>query len=338
MIFLLIITIICIIIYCNKINIDNTKCSNNKYEHYKNDIKNINNNDEINVTKNKINNVKNQKNINKNELQGNNNKISKQKRNINPSKIKNSNKFLKNYELIKNHYHTDYKDIITVINNIFTSNESKFNIGNLPVKHIKINKNEMDDINDLVYDFIDNINQYIINIPENRNEMSGWNEILNEKSIESGWDKQRKLLGLSPSLYNEPAKNDSVELIEIINVEKYITIGTINEEKISIMFVLRKLNVKDMILIKIDFLKNPFEDKSLIIDNIYIVGYIMRKTEIYTDGYSKNNNFYHFDELNKGEFIDLGVISSVLLNKYEEQKKYNENWIENLDENDKYFL
>lgn len=336
MIFLLIITIICIIIYCNNINNNYAKCSNNKYEHYKNNITDINNNNNKIYQKNK----KSHKYSNNSYLKDSHEKLERKfpNKNMNPSKIKNSNKFLKNYELIKNHYHTDYKDIITIINNIFTSNESKFNIGNLPVKYIKINKNEMDDVNELVHDFIDNINHFLINMPENRNEMSGWNEILNEKTIESGWEKQRKSLGLSPSLYNEPAKNDIIKLIDIMNVEKYITIGTINEEKISIMIVLRKLNIKDMILIKIDFLKNLFENKSLIIDNIYIIGYIMKKTDIYTDGYSKNNNFYHFDELNKGEFIDLGVISSVLLKKYQEQQKYNEMWMENLDDNDKYYL
>ena len=339
MIFLLIIIIICIILYYNKKNTNSTICSNNNYEHYTNDNKNINNVNEINIS-----NIDKKKKIelkddNSYENKMNEIKILKNYKNIKklPSKIKNSNKFLKNYELIKNHYHTDYRDIISIINNTFTSNESKFNLGNLPVENIKINTNDRDDIDEIIYDFINHINKCIQNMLENRNDMSGWNEILNEKTIESGWDKQRKLLGLSPNLYDEPATNSFVELIDIVNIEKYITMGTITDEKISIIFILKKLNVKDMILIKIDFLRNSKNLDNLIIDNIYIIGYIMKKTEIYTDGYSHNNNFYYFDELNKGEFIDLGVISNVLLKKYEEQKNVNENWIDKLDENDKYY-
>ena len=333
MILFLIITIICIIIYYNNIS-DNCK---NKYENYTNDLKNYekknNKNDDIYVDNGLEKNDKKQKQ----QILDLDYNVSKRTDNKKPSKIKNSNKFLKNYELIKNYYHVDYKDIITIINNIYSSGESKFNLSNLPVKNIKINKNdeEINDINEIIYDFIDELNNYIRNLSEDINVKKTWNNISNEKNMDSGWEKQRENLGLPPSLYNKPAENEIIELIDIVDIQKYITYGEIGEEKISLMIILKKLNVKDMILIKIDFLRNLFNNDSLIIDNIYIIGYIMKKTEIYMDGYSQKNNFYHFDELNKQEFIDLGVISNVLLNKYEEQRREHTNWMEKLDENDK---
>lgn len=332
MILFLIITIICVIIYYNNIS---DKCKN-KYENYTNDLEKYekkNNEDDIHVDNDMKKNDKKQKNKSL-DLDYN---VSKRTDGRKPSKIKNSNKFLKNYELIKNYYHVDYKDIITIINNTYSSSESKFNLSNLPVKNIKINNKdeEMNDINEIVYDFIDELNNYIGNLSEDINVKKTWNNISNEKNMDSGWEKQRKILGLPPSLYNKPAKNEFIELIDIVDVHKYITFGEIGEEKLSLMIILKKLNVKDMILIKIDFLKNMFNDNSLIIDNIYIIGYIMKKTEIYMDGYSQKNNFYHFDELNKQEFIDLGVISNVLLEKYKEQIKEHANWMEKLDENDK---
>lgn len=333
MILFLIIIIICVILYYN----NNNKNYNNTYENYTNYLEKKKDYNDNNVNDDYNNKLENNKSDRKQILNLDYEVKKKKDSNRKPSKIKNSNKFLKNYELIKNFYHVDYKDIITIINNIYSSNESKFNLGNLPVKNIKISKNnkEMNDINEIIYEFIDELNNYIMDLSEDINIKKSWNNISNEKNMESGWDKQREILGLAPSLYNKPAKNESVELIDIVDVQKNITFGEINEVKLSMMIILKKLNVKDMILIKIDFLKNPYEINGLIIDNIHIVGYIMKKTEIYMDGYSQNNNFYHFDELNKQEFIDLGVISNVLLDKYEEQRKEHENWMEKLDENDK---
>lgn len=242
--------------------------------------------------------------------------------------------FANNYEINNNHHDVDYIDVITLINNINTSGgKSKFNIGNLFVeKFDKKSIKNKDEIINILNDFIIKFNDSILKMPNERNKNMGWNEQINNKQITSGWDEMRISLGLSPSIYNKPAANSVVDIIGMNDVNVY---KTLYEEKIIFFITIKKRNVNKMMFLKIDFVRDLSKHNDLFIDDINILGYGVPQNEIHTDGYTDKNSFYYFDELNKGEFIDTNKISEVLVKKFEEKQMYDENWIQNLDHNDK---
>lgn len=210
-----------------------------------------------------------------------NNRKNKEKKNYN-TKIKRNNQD-NNYLFVETQFHTDYRDTITAFNNLSQQKEL-FNPSNLPIEedtHIKL-----EEIETLVNNFIDELNNNIKNsVPEFRNKNTGWDEVIEDKNVESGWARHMRQLGLPPSIYNDSARKAKIELIDI---DHYKKVETKDEIRYIVYLFIKKENVDDQLLVKISFLirkddvnidRNFFKDtdiaieRPVIIETIFVIGY-----------------------------------------------------------------
>lgn len=153
-------------------------------------------------------------------------------------------------------FHNDYRDVMTAINNMVPSNKQIFNVSNRPLKYSEPSEKE---VIDLVSQFIDNLNNEIKAVPDVRNNNTGWDESLPDNKVLSGWEKQRKSLGLETSVHPEPLGKTNVDLVDIRKIQKY---EIENEVKYSIVLILEKEEADDQIMIKVSFVV----DKTNLVD------------------------------------------------------------------------
>lgn len=236
-----------------------------------------------------------------------------------------------NIVFIEGQYHTDYRDTVTGFNNIVPSQKQIFNQENVP---IKFTNPDLSEVQKLIKDFIKELNKNIMTeVGDTRTSNSGWDEIIPEKTIESGWEKQMRALNLPTNLYPEPAKKSKVILVAIDHIEKY---ETDNEIKYSCFLFLQKKNIKDQLVIKVSFVLNKksvnldrkfFDSESMspddphvIIEEIFILGYL---TSDGNTGATKKtpDDFYKFSGLENQDILDRGVIIKELIKKYKSRTK-----------------
>lgn len=266
-------------------------------------------------------------NVPHNEIKRNK-KVSFNEKNIRTNKF-DIKKILNSHEFVSIKFNNDYRDVYSLINNMNLSNGKNFNIQNLPVRYTVEKKDKIINlINHFIYLFNDQINK----LPQFLNHNSLWNEPLVEKSVESGWNKFRLSIGLNESLYDKPAQKNNIKLIDILEVHKY---KTRKEIKYEIKLLVSKKNVNDKAIINTVFIKN-ITDPYIYIEDISINGFLIQKDNIEINEYNNiNETFYNFNELNKNSFVDTSIISNELLKRQNMRHKLNENWINNLDLNDK---
>lgn len=259
---------------------------------------------------------------------------------------------------VESQYHNDYRDTITAFSNIVPCFKNVFNLSNLPVEYTVINLNNIDNVNKMINDFIKELNKIIIKMPDYRNPNTGWDELIPDKKVKSGWEKQMEKLGLPPNLYPEPAKKSKIYLLSIDRVEKY---ETDDELKYVIFLFIKKKYINDQLLIKVsfvmdkklinedrDFFKNKLEKNNkelnknimeleIIIEDIFVVGYMTLNNTIDTMG-KKPDDFYNFEGLENQNMLNDKVILKELINKYKDRAKemkqfssdiYNENIFNN---------
>lgn len=222
-------------------------------------------------------------------------------------------------------FHNDYRDVITAFNNIAPKQRQIFNIANIPVTTMKATIN---DVAGMVNDFIHSINKNImLQVPNERNPNSGWDEAIPDPNVKSGWDKVQDELGLPSSIYNKPAGNNKIKLVEIEKAEKY---ETEDEIKFVIYFIIQKLNVNDQMIVKLSlvqdkrnltderlfFSKEPIEMK-IVIEEIFVIGYLSNEgMESYE---SPADDFYNFEGLSDNNIMDQRVIVNELNKKYKQR-------------------
>ena len=251
-----------------------------------------------------------------------------------------------NQIFVEAQYHSDYRDTITAFNNIVPCQKPMFNPGSLPVEKSIIDTSE---VKKMVNDFIKELNRNISNeVPEYRNSNSGWDELIPEKKIKSGWNKQRESLGLPTSLYPDPAIKSKIRLINIDFIEKY---ETDNEIKYVVYMFIQKKNVEDKLLIKISFIinkndinesrkffekDNNVQDLEIYIEDIFMIGYMTFGNE--NKSGKKPEDFYNFDGLENQDILDQKVIMQELIKKYKQRTNdmnnfnadlYNDNQLNN---------
>jgi hypothetical protein len=223
-------------------------------------------------------------------------------------------------------FHNDYRDIITALNNLVPDKKQKFNIPNIPIKY---SEPEIGEVKNLTYDFINVLNVNLNReVPNNRNKNSGWDEaVVDPNVVQSGWDKIQNSLGLATSIYQKPALNCSVKLVQIRYVQKY---ETEDEIKYVIDFVLQKNNVSDQIVLKASFVQdkrtlndenNFFVTKNvkmqIIIEDLYIVGYLSNQgLDSRKDYDGDNEKYYDYNIMEKNNLTDPKYIQKVLMDKY----------------------
>ena len=232
----------------------------------------------------------------------------------------------KNY--IDNQFHNDYRDVITAFNNIIPDKKQIFNIPNQPLKY---SEPMIHEVKLMVIDFVQTINNNLVtSVPNNRNANSGWDEAIPDPNINSGWEDLQNELGLPTSLYEEPASKALVKLIDIQNIEKY---ETEDEIKYNIKIVIQKLNVDDQMIIKSSFIqdKRPLHDENnflenktvklpMIIEDIFVIGYLSNEGDDKTKQYDGDNEkWFDYDKLEKNNMTDPKYIQNILMEKYKEK-------------------
>lgn len=208
-----------------------------------------------------------------------------------------------NTNFLDTQFHTDYRDVITALNNLVPSQKQLFNLPNQPVQY---SEPYPEDVKGMVDDLLNNLNKNIANeVTAVRNTNSGWDEAAPDPNHLSGWEKVQKSLGLPTSLYAKPAKPSPVSLIKIDRIQKY---ETEDEIKYAIYMILQKGNAKDQMVLKACLVQDKrslhnedefFRTHDLImriaIEELFIVGYLSNS------GMDANKQF----EMVKNKHYDL---------------------------------
>ncbi len=227
-------------------------------------------------------------------------------------------------------FHNDYRDIITAINNIIPDKKQLFNIANVPLHY---SEPEVSEVKNIVVDFISVLNKNLISeVPNKRNVNSGWDEAIPDPNMKSGWDKAQEALGLAPSLYEKPAPKCKLNLIAIKFVQKY---ETEDEIKYSCQIVVQKANVEDQLVLKVSFVqdKRPLRDENnffvtknidmrIIIEDVYIVGYLSKEGTDYrlaTDGNFGEEKYFDYNNMEKNDLTDPKYVQKILMDKYKQR-------------------
>jgi len=219
---------------------------------------------------------------------------------------------------VEGQFHTDYRDTITSFNNLVPAQKQLFNLENIPIKRKVFTNNNTNEVNKLVNDFIYELNKNVAESVSNyRNGNSGWDEVIPDKKIESGWEKHMKSLELPQNLYPEPAVKSKVDLISISNLIKY---ETDHEIKYSCELLIKKENVKDKLLVKISFVINKNSTKNIMIEEIHILGFYTQNGKMGV-GIDNPDDFYNFKNMENQEIVDRGTIVKQLINKYNNRNK-----------------
>lgn len=222
-------------------------------------------------------------------------------------------------------FHDGYRHVVAALNNLVPAFKQIFNIPNQPLKYSEPGQQE---VYNMVQGFVGRINHELAtDIADFRQINTGWDEVLPEPEIKSGWEKAQEELGLQPSLYAKPAKNAPIHLIAINRVQKY---ETADETKFTVEMVIQKENTKDQMVIKPSFYldfrgmrdENNFHkgdpiDVNVMLESIYVLGYLS------DDGIDANiihekdeEKFYDFSKMENSDMLDPKYIQQVLLQKY----------------------
>lgn len=227
-------------------------------------------------------------------------------------------------------FHNDYRDVIVAINDLVVSARQRFNLMNIPLKY---SNPPTDEVKLLVNDFIKVLNTDLLgDVPALRNANSGWDEPSAEPQPPggTGWERTMRNLGLPTSLYYDPAKKAPVRLIAVEKVQKY---ETEDEIKYAIRMVIQKANTDDQMVLLGSFVqdKRPLHDENnffvtqnidmkVVIEDIYVIGYLSNDGPITKQQYDLDKTKYYFyDKLEVNNLTDPKYIQKVLLKKYNER-------------------
>ena len=238
-------------------------------------------------------------------------------------------------------FHNDYRDIITAIGNLVSEKRQRFNIANIPLKYSEPQANE---VKAMIMDFINVINDNVASeVPNQRNPNTGWDEAVVDPTVESGWNKIQKSLGLAVSLYEKPASKNLIKLIAIQKVQKY---ETEDEIKYVIKIVIQKLNTEDQMILNVSFVqdKRPLNDENnffvtknidmkVIIEDIFVIGYLSEDGPNANQQYDMDQEkYYEYDGLEKNNMTDPKYIQKILMENYKKRSNEMNNLTNLLDE------
>lgn len=223
-------------------------------------------------------------------------------------------------------FNNNYRDTITAFNNIAPSQKQLFNKSDYPVK---FTNPKVSEVKELVRGFITELNNNIKNnVSDTLDGNSGWDELMPEKNVKSGWAKQQEKLGLPVSIYNEPAKRAKVKLIKVDHLEKY---STDNQIRYVVYLILQKVNVSDQMIVRVSFVFDNMIDErkffdteeenknniNVSIEEIFIVGFL---TDDSFGAKSKYDDFYNFEGIENECMMDQKEIIKQLNDKYKQRQ------------------
>lgn len=255
----------------------------------------------------------------------------KQNINVNDKSLKYIDMILKSKTKIKynlnpyfteTQFHNDYRDTLNAINILIPNQKQLFNKADLPL--INVNTPSTNEIKPLIKTFINEINKIIDKTNSEGIVTQDWKNNYGEKDYESGWDKQQRKLGLPGSIYTKPAKKAHIKLINVDRLEKF---ETENEIRYTIFIIVQKENVKDQMLVKVNFqidkqdinLDREFFDKEknsyetlVKIEEIFVMGFLTKQS---FGKQSVKNDYYNFDNITDGKMFSSEQIIKELNNK-----------------------
>ena len=225
-------------------------------------------------------------------------------------------------------FHNDYRDVYTALLNIVPDKKQLFNISNIPLTY---SEPELNEVKLLLKDFMKILNENIqTEVPLYRNPNSGWDEAVVDPTVESGWDKAQKALGLPISLYEKPAPNGIVDIIKVNKIQKY---ETEDEIRYAIEFVVQKRGVDDQMIVKGSFVvdKRPLNDENnffmsikvdmkILVEDIFIVGFLSKdgvqavQQQLDTD--IGKEIYFDINRMEKNLLTDPKYVQKVLMDKY----------------------
>jgi len=260
----------------------------------------------------------------------NNTKLQEEPHNdVNNNNNNNHNNNKLNINFINSQFHNDYRDVITVFNNLVPSNKQVFNIENIPLDY---SEPDMNEIKGIVRSFIARVNNSLENLSSiERNPSTGWDEPLVDKSIKSGWEKHYEKLGVPTSLYRDPIGIQKVKTVAVKRIQKY---EINNEAKYSCIIVLQKLSARDQLVIKVSFVidksvlsnENGYLEKDeidlpVVIEEIFIEGFLSN------EGYDTDrqfsllrNKYYDLNDMEHNNILDPKDIHQNLLQNLEDKR------------------
>ena len=223
-------------------------------------------------------------------------------------------------------FHNDYRDVITAFDCVVETGRPLFNRSNQPVKAVNVKKTEA---KNLLRAFVKTLNKNIKNNIKNEANLDyGWKNVIPNKTVDSGWEKQMTALGLPSDIYGKNAKKSSVRIIRIDKVDKS---ETDSQVRIDVYMVMQKLNISDQMVVKVSFVmdkddmnadrnffKNNEEvDLNVHLEQVSIIGYLTDQSYGSTRNYF---DFYSFENVEKDNIMDQHEIFRQLRKKYADRQ------------------
>jgi len=247
------------------------------------------------------------------------------------NKVKNDkiDGYIKPY-FIDKQFHEDYRDTITAFDHLLEYDKPKFNKACLPVSYTVVDKTE---VKQLLKSFLRMLNNEItINVSNYVTVDDGFQNIMPDPTVKSGWERQLENLGLPGDLFKQKLKSK----IKIIKVDKVEKVESDSQVKYTVYMIIQKLNVSDQMVVKISFVLDRIDlnvdrdffkkdsnlnsiDLNVTLDDVFVVGYMSNFS------FGVNNNrtdFYTFEKTEKTDILDQKEIFKQL------KKKYNDRAIE----------
>jgi hypothetical protein len=227
-------------------------------------------------------------------------------------------------------FHYDYVDVIDAFNDIAPNNKQLFNINNVPC--ITTKNVDVEIVEEIVNNFIEELKENIVNnIYVVRENTLSWQSSLPRQKYTDGFEKVQKGLGLPEKLYNDNVLKTKIYLIEFSDIVKY---ETEIEVKYTTYVLIGRDKSKDKIFIKVSFMYDKKQPKSIIIENINILGYTSKNGT--NNMYADVNNYYNFDSLDDNNMLNSEDIMKELEYKYKIREKLMQEQVDNMHPDDKY--
>jgi len=231
-------------------------------------------------------------------------------------------------------FHNDYRDTINALNQMIPNKKYQFNQCEAPVRFELLKSS---DVKPISKKFLAELNRVVKNSIKDSYAGKNWQDAMPQqqtKEYKSGWDKHMNQLGLPGSIYNDPVKRSSLDLVCVDHVEKYTTE---DETKFVIFLILQKRGICDQIIIKLsivadnkdinldrDFFKKGSDtyDSKIVVEELFVVGFMTRKN---FGKQSVKENWYNFKGLGDDkEFTHKQIIKKLIKKKKDLAKSYND--------------
>jgi len=220
-----------------------------------------------------------------------------------------------NKYFIETKFHTDYRDVISAINEIVPDQKQMlgkqiFNEYNYPITKETAITTESQNV---AKEFVGYLNNVIDDkVTEFRTNNTGWDEPLLDCPEESGWEKSQKMLGLPSSIYPNPVGKSFINFVQVMSAEKQMMD---KEIRFILKIAVQKIKSPDQLVLTISLAQptNNESETAVRIENIDIMGFLTDygETEVMGDG----GDFYDFAQLDKNTMIDNNTLMETLIDK-----------------------